>query len=72
MDNLNYIKERFEGCFDVKYRDVKTIIGDGTLVFIDDLCNGQWMMEYLILNLKIKKLKKFYLLKIIVWQFIYY
>ncbi len=52
MDNLNYIKERFEGCFDVKYRDVKTIIGDGTLVFIDDLCNGQWMMEYLILPLR--------------------
>lgn len=52
MDNLNYVKERFEGCFDVKYRDVKTIIGDGTLVFIDDLCNGQWMMEYLILPLR--------------------
>ena len=52
MDKLNYIKERFEGCFDVKYRDVKTIIGEGTLVFIDDLCNGQWMMEYLILPLR--------------------
>ena len=52
MDNLSYVKERFEGCFDVKYRDVKTIIGDGTLVFIDDLCNGQWMMEYLILPLR--------------------
>ena len=51
-ENLNYVKERFEGCFDVKYRDVKTIIGDGTLVFIDDLCNGQWMMEYLILPLR--------------------
>ena len=45
MDNLNYVKERFEGCFDVKYRDVKTIIGDGTLVFIDDLCNGQLMVS---------------------------
>ncbi|WP_294134558.1 spore germination protein [uncultured Clostridium sp.] len=52
MDNLSYVKKRFEGCFDVKYRDVKTIIGDGTLVFIDDLCNGQWMMEYLILPLR--------------------
>ena len=52
MDNLNYVKKRFEGSFDVKYRDVKTIIGDGTLVFIDDLCNGQWMMEYLILPLR--------------------
>ena len=52
MENLNYVKERFEGCFNIKYRDVKTIIGDGTLVFIDDLCNGQWMMEYLILPLR--------------------
>ena len=48
MDNLSYIKQRFEGNFDVKYKDVNTIIGDGTIVFIDDLCNGQWMMEYLI------------------------
>ena len=52
MDKLSYIKQRFEGNFDVKYREVKTIIGDGTLVFIDDLCNGQWMMEYLILPLR--------------------
>ena len=52
MDNLSYIKQRFEGNFDVKYKDVNTIIGDGTIVFIDDLCNGQWMMEYLILPLR--------------------
>lgn len=52
MDNLKYVQERFEGCFDVKYRDVKTILGNGTLVFIDDLCNGQWMMEYMILPLR--------------------
>ena len=52
MDNLSYIKQRFEGNFDVKYKDVNTILGDGTIVFIDDLCNGQWMMEYLILPLR--------------------
>lgn len=52
MDNLSYIKQRFEGNFDVKYKDVNTILGEGTIVFIDDLCNGQWMMEYLILPLR--------------------
>lgn len=52
MKNLDYVKQRFEGCFDVKYRDINTIIGKATLVFIDDLCNGQWMMEYTILPLR--------------------
>lgn len=52
MDKLKYVKNKFEGCFDVKYRDVKTIIGDATLVFIDDLCNGTWLMEYTILPLR--------------------
>lgn len=52
MKNLEYVKQRFEGCFDVKYRSINTIIGNATLVFIDDLCNGQWMMEYTILPLR--------------------
>ena len=52
MDNLKYVKENFEGCFDVKYREVNTIIGKGTLVFIDDLINSQWLMEYMILPLR--------------------
>lgn len=52
MKKLDYVKQRFEGCFDVKYREVKTIIGNATLVFIDDLCNNQWMMEYMILPLR--------------------
>ena len=52
MDKLKKIKDKFEGCFDVKYRDIKTILGDATLVFIDDLCNGTWLMEYTILPLR--------------------
>ena len=28
MNKLKKIKENFEGCFDVKYRDIKTILGD--------------------------------------------
>ncbi len=52
MDNLSFVKENFEGCFDVKYREVDTILGKGTLVFIDDLINSQWLMEYMILPLR--------------------
>ena len=52
MDNLKYVKSKLEGCFDVKYREIDTILGKGTVVFIDDLCNGQWMMEYMILPLR--------------------
>lgn len=52
MDKLAKIKDNFEGCFDVKYRDIKTILGDATLIFIDDLCNGSWLMEYTILPLR--------------------
>lgn len=52
MDKLKKIKDKFEGCFDVKYRDIKTILGDATLIFIDDLCNGTWLMEYTILPLR--------------------
>ena len=52
MDKLKKIKDNFEGCFDVKYRAINTILGEGTLVFIDDLCNSQWLMEYMILPLK--------------------
>lgn len=52
MDKLKKIKDNFEGCFDVKYRDIKTILGDATLIFIDDLCNGSWLMEYAILPLR--------------------
>ena len=52
MRKIDYIKEKFEGCFDVKYRPIKTLIGEGTIVFIDDLCNSTWMMEYMILPLR--------------------
>lgn len=52
MKNLEHIQEKFKGCFDVKYKPIDTIIGKGTIVYIDDLCNGQWMMEYFILPLR--------------------
>ena len=50
--NIDYLKEKFKDCFDVKFRDLSTILGNGTVVFIDDLCNSQWMMEYMILPLR--------------------
>ena len=50
--NIDYLKERFKDCFDVKFRELSTILGNGIVVFIDDLCNSQWMMEYMILPLR--------------------
>ena len=55
MDNkLNYIKNRFKNSFDVKYRDLNTVLGKCTLVFIDDLCSSGLLSEYVVTPL-IKK-----------------
>ncbi|WP_252249956.1 spore germination protein [Clostridium sp. ZBS13] len=51
-ENLNYFKKRFEKAFDVKYRDVDTKIGKATLVFIDTLCNSQFISDYIVSPLK--------------------
>lgn len=52
--NLEKIKKRFEGAFDVKYREVMTTLGMCTLVFIDDLCSAQFISEYIVTPLKKK------------------
>ncbi|MBN1053293.1 spore germination protein [Clostridium botulinum] len=51
-ENLNYFKKRFEKAFDVKYRDVDTKLGKATLVFIDTLCNSQFISDYIVSPLK--------------------
>lgn len=51
-DNVSYVKERFEGAFDVKYREIMTSLGTCTLVFIDDLCSTQFISEYIVTPLK--------------------
>ena len=51
-DNVNYVKKRFEGAFDVKYREIMTSLGTCTLVFIDDLCSTQFISEYIVTPLK--------------------
>lgn len=50
VDNL---KETFKDNFDVKYRDIKTVIGDVTLVFIDTLCSTIFISDYIIKPLEI-------------------
>ncbi|WP_066890680.1 spore germination protein [Clostridium nigeriense] len=52
MNNLEYIKEKLKNSFDVKYRPVKTVIGNATVVFIDDLCNVNMISEYVLLPLR--------------------
>ena len=52
MNNLEYVKEKLKNSFDVKYRPVKTVIGNATVVFIDDLCNVNMISEYVLLPLR--------------------
>jgi spore germination protein len=56
-DNVSYVKERFEGAFDVKYREIMTSLGTCTLVFIDDLCSTQFISEYIVTPLKTREFK---------------
>lgn len=52
MDNLNYVKEKLKNSFDVKYRQIQTVLGKATVVFIDDLCNSVMISEYVVLPLR--------------------
>ena len=52
--DLERIKERFEGVFDVKYRELITPLGKCTLVFIDDLCSTQFISQYIVTPLAAK------------------
>ena len=52
MKDVKYIKEKFEGAFDVKFRQITTCLGDCTLVFIDDLCSAGFVSEYVVASLQ--------------------
>ncbi|MGG7178082.1 spore germination protein [Clostridium paraputrificum] len=54
-ENIEIVKKRFEGAFDVKYREIMTSLGMCTLVFIDDLCSAQFISEYIVTPLKKKE-----------------
>ncbi len=47
-ETVEILKETFKNNFDVKYRDIKTSIGDVTLVFIDTLCSTDFISDYII------------------------
>lgn len=55
--DVEYVKKRFEGAFDVKYREIMTSLGLCTLVFIDDLCSVQFISEYIVTPLGKKDYK---------------
>lgn len=50
--NLDYLKKRFKKAFDAKYREIDTKLGKATLVFIDTLCNSQFISDYVVKPLK--------------------
>ncbi|MDS0525574.1 spore germination protein [Clostridium sp. SHJSY1] len=55
INDVKYVKSKFEDAFDVKYREITTGLGQCTLVFIDDLCSTQFISEYIVTPLKNKK-----------------
>ena len=60
-NNLEILKENLNGSFDVKYREVDSNIGKVTIVFIDILCNTEFISDYIInpiINKNIEKHKK--------------
>lgn len=52
MKNLDYIKEKLGGSFDLKLREIETIVGPATVIFIDDLSNSQFISQYVIAPLR--------------------
>lgn len=52
MDNLKYIKEKLDNCFDVKFRNINTALGVAVVIYIDDLCNIKMISEYVLAPLK--------------------
>ena len=49
MNNLiNTLKETFKNTYDVKFREIKTVIGDVTIVFIDTLSSTQFISDFII------------------------
>ena len=51
-NNLKYVKEKFGNSFDVKYRNINTVLGLAVLIYIDDLCNTDSLSEYVVAPLK--------------------
>lgn len=47
-DKLNYIREKFKGNVDVKYRILDSKNGTITMVFIDNLCDSHFISEYIV------------------------
>jgi len=52
MENLKYIKEKLNNCFDVKFRDINTALGVAVVIYIDDLCDIKIISEYVLAPLK--------------------
>lgn len=55
INDVNFIKEKFEGVFDVKFRQITTCLGECTLIFVDDLCSTVFISEYMINPLRQQK-----------------
>lgn len=52
---LEKVKENFENSFDVKYREIETVLGTATLVFVDNMCSTDLISQYVVFPLKESK-----------------
>ncbi|WP_234122634.1 spore germination protein [Clostridium hydrogenum] len=54
-ENLNFIKEKFKGNVDVKYRVVECENGTINMIFIDNLCDSKFISEYIVAPILLNK-----------------
>lgn len=52
INDVKFIKDKFEGVFDVKFRQITTCLGECTLIFVDDLCSTSFISEYILAPLR--------------------
>lgn len=50
-DNLEYIKGRLEGNYDIVFREIKTELGEIQIIFMDTLSNSQMISDHIIFPL---------------------
>lgn len=46
--DLEFIKKALKNSFDVKYREIDSVIGDATIIFADVLCSTAFISDYII------------------------
>ena len=46
--DLEFIKETLKDSFDIKYREINSMLGKATIVFADVLCSTAFISDYIV------------------------